>query len=171
MVNFGIIYGISAFGLSQRLGIPRSDAAQLIDNYFEQYPGIKSFMDATIAKTREQGYIETLSGRRRMLPDIHSANQNIRGNAERAAINTPIQGTAADMIKLAMIRIDALLQSSYCSKLLLQVHDELVFDLVAEEKDELVPKILHIMQHALVLPHDVPIVVEAGTGDNWLAAH
>lgn len=171
MVNFGIIYGISAFGLSQRLGIPRSDAAQLIDNYFEQYPGIKAFMDATIAKTREQGYIETLSGRRRMLPDIHSANQNIRGNAERAAINTPIQGTAADMIKLAMIRIDALLKSSYRSKLLLQVHDELVFDLVAEEKDELVPKILDIMQHALVLPHDVPIVVEAGTGDNWLAAH
>lgn len=171
MVNFGIIYGISAFGLSQRLGIPRSDAAQLIDNYFEQYPGIKSFMDATIAKTREQGYIETLSGRRRMLPDIHSVNQNIRGNAERAAINTPIQGTAADMIKLAMIRIDALLQSSYCSKLLLQVHDELVFDLVAEEKDELVPQILDIMKHALVLPHDVPIVVEAGTGDNWLAAH
>ena len=171
MVNFGIIYGISAFGLSQRLSIPRSDAAQLIDNYFEQYPGIKAFMDATIAKTREQGYIETLSGRRRMLPDIHSANQNIRGNAERAAINTPIQGTAADMIKLAMIRIDALLESSYRSKLLLQVHDELVFDLIIEEKEQLVPQILDIMQHALVLPHDVPIVVEAGTGANWLVAH
>ncbi len=171
MVNFGIIYGISAFGLSQRLGIPRADAAKLIDTYFEEYPGIKTFMDATIAKTREQGYIETLSGRRRFLPDIHSANQNIRGNAERAAINTPIQGTAADMIKLAMIHIDDLLEKKYRSKLLLQVHDELVFDLVLEEQEELVPKILTIMQTALPLPHGVPIVVEAGTGPNWLAAH
>ena len=171
MVNFGIIYGISAFGLSQRLGIPRADAAKLIDTYFEEYPGIKTFMDATIAKTREQGYIETLSGRRRFLPDIHSANQNIRGNAERAAINTPIQGTAADMIKLAMIHIDELLEKKYRSKLLLQVHDELVFDLILEEQEELVPKILTIMQTALPLPHGVPIVVEAGTGPNWLAAH
>jgi DNA polymerase-1 len=171
MVNFGIIYGISAFGLSQRLGIPRADAAKLIDTYFEEYPGIKTFMEATIAKTREQGYIETLSGRRRFLPDIQSANQNIRGNAERAAINTPIQGTAADMIKLAMIHIDALLEKQYQSKLLLQVHDELVFDLVTEEQEELVPKILTLMQTALPLPHDVPIVVEAGTGPNWLAAH
>jgi DNA polymerase-1 len=171
MVNFGIIYGISAFGLSQRLGIPRADAAKLIETYFEEYPGIKTFMDATIAKTREQGYIETLSGRRRFLPDIHSANQNIRGNAERAAINTPIQGTAADMIKLAMIHIDELLEKKYRSKLLLQVHDELVFDLILEEQEELVPKILTIMQTALPLPHGVPIVVEAGTGPNWLAAH
>lgn len=171
MVNFGIIYGISAFGLSQRLGIPRADAAKLIDTYFEEYPGIKTFMDATIAKTREQGYIETLSGRRRFLPDIHSANQNIRGNAERAAINTPIQGTAADMIKLAMIHIDELLEKQYQSKLLLQVHDELVFDLILKEQQEIVPKILTIMQTALPLPHGVPIVVEAGTGPNWLAAH
>jgi DNA polymerase-1 len=171
MVNFGIIYGISAFGLSQRLGIPRADAAKLIDTYFEEYPGIKTFMDATIAKTREQGYIETLSGRRRFLPDIHSANQNIRGNAERAAINTPIQGTAADMIKLAMIQIDDLLEKKYRSKLLLQVHDELVFDLVLEEQQEVVGNILAIMQTALPLPHGVPIVVEAGTGPNWLAAH
>jgi DNA polymerase I len=171
MVNFGIIYGISAFGLSQRLGIPRADAAKLIDTYFAEYPGIKAFMDATIAKTREQGFIETLSGRRRSLPDIHSANQNIRGNAERAAINTPIQGTAADMIKLAMIRIDALLQNGYRSKLLLQVHDELVFDLCLDEQEMLVPQILHHMQNALPLPMDVPILVESGTGANWLAAH
>ena len=171
MVNFGIIYGISAFGLSQRLGIPRADAAKLIDTYFEEYPGIKIFMDATIAKTREQGYIETLSGRRRFLPDIHSANQNIRGNAERAAINTPIQGTAADMIKFAMIQIDALLENNFQSKLLLQVHDELVFDLKREEQEILVPQILTIMQSALPLPHQVPIVVESGTGPNWLAAH
>ena len=171
MVNFGIIYGISAFGLSQRLGIPRGEAATIIETYFEEYPGIKTFMDATIAQTREQGFIETLSGRRRYLPDINSANQNIRGNAERAAINTPIQGTAADMIKLAMIRVDELLETSYKSKLLLQVHDELVFDLVLAEEAEIVPKILTIMQTALPLPHAVPILVESGTGPNWLAAH
>jgi DNA polymerase-1 len=171
MVNFGIIYGISAFGLSQRLGIPRADAAKLIDTYFEEYPGIKAFMDATIARTREQGYMETLSGRRRYLPDIHSSNQNIRGNAERAAINTPIQGTAADMIKLAMIHVAALLEKSYRTRLLLQVHDELVFDLVTEEQQELVPQILMLMQNALPLPHQVPILVESGTGPNWLAAH
>jgi DNA polymerase-1 len=171
MVNFGIIYGISAFGLSQRLGIPRSEAATIIETYFAEYPGIKTFMDATIAQTREQGFIETLSGRRRYLPDINSANQNIRGNAERAAINTPIQGTAADMIKLAMIRVDELLETSYKSKLLLQVHDELVFDLVLAEEAEIVPKILTIMQTALPLPHAVPILVESGTGPNWLAAH
>ncbi len=171
MVNFGIIYGISAFGLSQRLGIPRGEAATIIETYFAEYPGIKTFMDATIAQTREQGFIETLSGRRRYLPDINSANQNIRGNAERAAINTPIQGTAADMIKLAMIRVDQLLETSYKSKLLLQVHDELVFDLVLAEKAEIVPKILTIMQTALPLPHAVPILVESGTGPNWLAAH
>ena len=171
MVNFGIIYGISAFGLSQRLGIPRADAAKLIDTYFEEYPGIKAFMDATIARTREQGYIETLSGRRRYLPDIHSSNQNIRGNAERAAINTPIQGTAADMIKLAMIRISDLLEKNFRSRLLLQVHDELVFDLHLDEQETLVPQILAIMQNALPLPHQVPILVESGTGPNWLAAH
>lgn len=171
MVNFGIIYGISAFGLSQRLGIPRADAAKLIDTYFEEYPGIKAFMDATIARTREQGYIETLSGRRRYLPDIHSSNQNIRGNAERAAINTPIQGTAADMIKLAMIRVAALLDTGYRSRLLLQVHDELVFDLQLDERETLIPQILELMQTALPLPHQVPILVEAGTGPNWLAAH
>lgn len=171
MVNFGIIYGISAFGLSQRLGIPRTEAAQIINTYFEQYPGVKQFMEDTIAKTREQGYIATLSGRRRYLPDVYSANQNIRGNAERAAINTPIQGTAADMIKLAMIRIDELLQASYKTRMLLQVHDELIFDLALDEQEELVPKILDAMQNALPLPHNVPILVESGTGPNWLAAH
>jgi DNA polymerase-1 len=171
MVNFGIIYGISAFGLAQRLSISRTEASTLIENYFAQYPGVKSYMETIVTRTREQGFIETLSGRRRHLPDIHSSNQNIRGNAERAAINTPIQGTAADMIKLAMIRIDEILQSSYQTRMLLQVHDELVFDLVPEEQEEVLPKILHAMQTALPLPHDVPIVVESGTGVNWLAAH
>ena len=172
MVNFGIIYGISAFGLSQRLAIPRGEAAEIIDNYFKQYPAIKEFMDRTIAEARESGYVETLAGRRRYFPDLTSGNPTIRGNAERAAINTPIQGSAADMIKLAMIRIDALLRETpYQTKMLLQVHDELVFDLAPDEQEELVPKILHAMQTALPLPGDVPILVEHGTGSNWLAAH
>jgi len=172
MVNFGIIYGISAFGLSQCLAIPRTEASAIIEAYFREYPAIKDFMELTVAEARESGYVETLSGRRRYFPDLNSANQNIRGNAERAAINTPIQGTAADMIKLAMIRIDALLREKpYQTKMLLQVHDELVFDLAREEEDELVPKILHIMRTALPLPHGVPVEVEHGTGPNWLAAH
>jgi DNA polymerase-1 len=172
MVTFGIIYGISAFGLSQRLAIPRGEAAEIIDNYFKQYPAIKEFMDRTIQEARESGYVETLAGRRRYFPDLTSGNPTIRGNAERAAINTPIQGSAADMIKLAMIRIDALLRETpYRTKMLLQVHDELVFDLAAEEQAELVPKILHAMQTALPLPGEVPILVEHGTGPNWLAAH
>ncbi len=172
MVNFGIIYGISAFGLSQRLAIPRTDAAAIIEAYFREYPAIREFMDRTIVEARESGFVETLGGRRRYFPDLKSGNQNLRGNAERAAINTPIQGTAADMIKLAMIRIDRLLRdSSYQSRMLLQVHDELVFDLKIDEQDELVPKILEAMQTALPLPGGVPIEVEHGTGPNWLAAH
>jgi DNA polymerase-1 len=172
MVNFGIIYGISSFGLSQRLGIPRAEAAAIIEAYFREYPAIRDFMELTVAEARENGYVETLTGRRRHFPDLQSANQNIRGNAERAAINTPIQGTAADMIKLAMIRIDALLQEKPCkTRMLLQVHDELVFDLAPDEREELVPRILDIMRNALPLPHGVPVEVEHGTGPNWLAAH
>ena len=118
------------------------------------------------------GYVETLTGRRRYFPDLTSGNQTIRGNAERAAINTPIQGTSADMIKLAMIRIDSLLREKpYRTRMLLQVHDELVFDLHPNEKDELVPAILHAMETALPLPGEVPILVEHGTGSNWLVAH
>ncbi len=172
MVNFGIIYGISAFGLSQRLGIARGEASAIIEAYFREYPAIKEFMDRTINEARENGYVETLGGRRRYFPDLNSGNQSLRGNAERAAINSPIQGTAADMIKLAMIRVDALLrESSARTKMLLQVHDELVFDLAEEEKEELVPKILDAMRTALPLPHDVPVEVEYGTGTNWLVAH
>ena len=172
MVNFGIIYGISAFGLSQRLGIPRGEAGEIIDNYFKQYPAIKEFMDRTIQEARMSGYVETLTGRRRYFPDLTSGNQTIRGNAERAAINTPIQGSSADMIKLAMIRIDELLRgASYRTRMLLQVHDELVFDLHPDESAELLPKILRAMETALPLPGDVPILVEHGTGSNWLAAH
>ena len=172
MVNFGIIYGISAFGLSQRLAIPRGEAAEIIDAYFREYPAIKEYMDRTVEESREKGYAETLAGRRRHYPDLTSGNAGLRNNAERAAINMPIQGTSADMIKLAMIKIDSLLRKKpYQTKMLLQVHDELVFDLHPDEEAELVPKILHIMETALPLPHNVPILVEKGTGQNWLAAH
>jgi DNA polymerase I len=172
MVNFGIIYGISAFGLSQRLAIPRAEASAIIEAYFREYPAIKEFMDRSITEAREAGYVETLSGRRRYFPDLNSGNQNIRGNAERAAINTPIQGTAADMIKLAMIRIDSLLREKpYQTRMLLQVHDELVFDLALDEQAELQPQILEAMKTAIILPRGVPIEVSSGTGANWLAAH
>jgi DNA polymerase-1 len=172
MVNFGIIYGISPFGLSQRLAIPRADAAELIDNYFAEYPAVRAYMDRTIEEARERGYVETLGGRRRFFPDLRSSNQTIRGNAERAAINTPIQGTAADMIKLAMIRVDALLRDKpYQTRMLLQVHDELVFDLDPAEEDKLLPQITELMESALPLPGGVPVAVESGTGEHWLAAH
>jgi DNA polymerase-1 len=171
MVNFGIIYGISAFGLSQRLGITRTEAAAIIDAYFREYPAVRTFMEQTVASAKQNGYVETLAGRRRSLPDLQSANQNLRGNAERAAINTPIQGTAADMIKLAMIRIDSLLRSVGArTRMLLQVHDELVFDL-AHDEESLIPQILEAMTTALPLPHGVPVEVEHGTGPDWLAAH
>ncbi len=172
MVNFGIIYGISAFGLSQRLGIPRGEAAEIIDNYFEQYPAIREFMDRTIEEAREKGYVSTLAGRRREFPDLRSSNQTIRGNAERAAINTPIQGSSADMIKLAMIRIDALIrEKNYRTRMLLQVHDELVFDLDPAEEATLLPEITGIMETAMPLPNKVPLLVEHGTGPDWLSAH
>ena len=172
MVNFGIIYGISAFGLSQRLGIPRGEAKEIIDTYFKEYPAIKEFMDNTIEKTTEQGYIETVTGRRRVLKHINSRNAMQRNNASRAAINTPIQGSAADMIKIAMVKVDQLLTAgNYKTKMLLQVHDELIFDLHKDEQEELIPKIKEAMESALTLPNNVPCKVDVGTGDNWLEAH
>ncbi len=170
MVNFGIIYGISAFGLSQRLGIPRGEASEIIKTYFEQYPAIHQFMEDTTESVREKGYAQTLAGRRRYFKDIKSGNASIRANAERAAINSPIQGTAADMIKLAMVRIHDLMQGRK-SKMILQVHDELLFDLHQDEKDELPPLILEAMEGAIALPHEVPVKIDLGFGDNWLQAH
>lgn len=170
MVNFGIIYGISAFGLSQRLSIPRSEAAALIDQYFKQYPGIKQYMDECIAFARKHEYTQTISGRRRYLRDINSANFTVRGFAERNAINAPIQGTAADMIKLAMIDIDQQMQQAKMqSKMLLQVHDELLFDAYLPELDTLKQIVVTAMIHAL--PLNVPLEVGMGTGRNWLDAH
>jgi len=170
MVNFGIIYGISAFGLSERLNIPRKEAASIIENYFIQYPLIKDYMDGAIESAQKLGYVETILGRKRYLRDINSANHTVRGFAERNAINAPIQGSAADMIKVAMINVHKVLADKKLrSKLVLQVHDELVFDVPKEEKDEMRALVIKHMEEAM--PLSVPVLVEAGTGDNWLQAH
>jgi DNA polymerase-1 len=169
-VNFGIIYGQSAFGLSERLNIPRREAAAIIDAYFTQYSGIRTYMDKTIAFAREHGYVETILGRRRYLRDINSNNAVVRGFAERNAINAPIQGSSADMIKIAMIRIHAELSKlDIRSKMILQVHDELVFDVHRAETGIIRPIIHDGMVNAL--PLDVPVVVEIDAGENWLEAH
>ena len=170
MVNFGIIYGISAFGLADRLNISRTEAKGIIDNYFMQYPAIKEYMDMSIENARKKGYVETILGRRRYLRDINSANATVRGFAERNAINAPIQGSAADMIKIAMIRIhDEIKKRNLKSKMLLQVHDELVFDAHKSELEELKVMVENHMKHALTLK--VPVEVGVGSGENWLEAH
>jgi len=170
MVNFGIIYGISAFGLSERLGIPRKEAKEIIDAYFLKFPGIKSYMDNTIEEAKQNGYVKTLLGRRRYVPDITSANQTVRGFAERNAINAPIQGAAADMIKLAMIKVQNKLKELNLKTILtLQVHDELLLDVPLDELEIVTDLVKEEMQHAMVL--EVPVVVEAGFGKNWLQAH
>ncbi|HPQ98316.1 MAG TPA: DNA polymerase I [Saprospiraceae bacterium] len=170
-VNFSIIYGAGSLNLSRQLGIKRAEASQLIDNYFKQYKGLKAYMEQTVTFARDHGYVKTLSGRRRILRDINSRNGLSRSNAERIAINTPIQGTAADMIKLAMIAIhDAFLQEKLQSKMILQVHDELVFDVLPGELDQVKLIVEDKMKHAL--PNlKVPIEVGMGTGGNWLEAH
>ena len=169
-VNFGIIYGQSAFGLSQSLAIPRKEAAEIIDNYFTQYPGIKNYMNDTMQSARENGYVETIMGRRRYLRDINSANATVRGFAERNAINAPIQGSAADMIKIAMIHIHQdIIDQKLQSKMTMQVHDELVFDVLRSEIEPMKIIIENRMKHAIKT--EVPILVEIGQGNNWLEAH
>lgn len=169
-VNFGIIYGQSAFGLAQNLNISRTEAKQIIDSYFEQYPTIKGYMDGAIAKARENGYVETIMKRRRYLADINSANAIVRGFAERNAVNAPIQGSAADVIKLAMIRVHkAMNATNLKSKMLLQVHDELVFDVHESEIDTMKELVKREMEAAVSLT--VPMEVEIEVGDNWLDAH
>jgi DNA polymerase I len=171
-VNFGIIYGQGAFGLAENLGIARAEAKEIIDNYKKEFPLIQKYMDDTIHFAQENGYVQTLMGRKRWLKDINSANFTVRGFAERNAINSPIQGTAADMVKLAMIKIHAAFNAgNYKSKMLLQVHDELVFDAHKDEIDIIKPVILECMQTALALPNAVPTDAEVGVGENWLVAH
>ena len=170
MVNFGIIYGISAFGLSQRLKVPRREAADLIEAYFRLYPKVREYMDAAVKKARETGYAETVLGRRRALRDINSRNATVRQAAERDAINTPIQGSAADLIKVAMVRVDAAMKAAALrAKMVLQIHDELVFDVPKEE----VPAVREIVRREMTgaIDFGVPLEVSIGTGDNWLDAH
>ncbi|WP_316770417.1 DNA polymerase I [Pedobacter frigiditerrae] len=169
-VNFGIIYGQSAFGLSQNLNIPRKEAAEIIEQYFTQYPGIKRYMSDTMNFARENGFVETIMGRRRYLRDINSANMTVRGYAERNAINAPIQGSAADLIKIAMINIHKDMQEQKLeSKMTMQVHDELVFDVLKTEVEQMKAIITHRMKTAIKT--EVPIEIEIGEGNNWLAAH
>jgi len=169
-VNFGIPYGVSAYGLASRLGISNDEGKEMIDQYFERFPGIQDYIDETVKKAKDEGYVTTLLGRRRYIPEINSRNWNVRGFAERTAINMPIQGTAADIIKLAMIQIDDLLHDSgYKSRMLLQVHDELIFEIHDDETDELPGRLKEMMENAYTL--DVPLDVEIGLADNWLDAH
>lgn len=168
--NFGIIYGISAFGLAQRMNIPRTDAKHLIDSYFNTYSRVRKYMDEMIQSARDKGYVETMLGRRRYLRDILSRNAVVRGFAERNAINAPIQGSAADIIKIAMIRIQEILnKNNYRTKMIIQVHDELVFDVFNKEVDEVKQMVIREMENAYSL--SVPLLVDFGTGDNWLEAH
>ena len=168
--NFGIIYGISVFGLAERLNIPRSEAKTLIDGYFESYPQIKEYMNRSIEVAREKGFVETICGRKRMLPDIHSHNSVVRGYAERNAINAPIQGSAADIIKIAMIRIARRLEEGQLkSRMILQVHDELNFNVPAEELEQVKAIVREEMENAYSL--QVPLLADCGTGANWLEAH
>ena len=168
--NFGIIYGISVFGLSERLNIPRSEAKQLIEGYFETFPQVRAYMDESIAVARKKGYVETISGRKRMLPDINSHNSVVRGYAERNAINAPIQGSAADIIKIAMVRIaDRMQREGLQAHMILQVHDELNFNVPIDELERLDRIVKEEMEGAYRLK--VPLVVDTGVGENWLAAH
>ena len=171
-VNFGIIYGQGAFGLAENLGISRTEAKTIIDNYKKEFAGITKYMDDMINYAREHGYVQTVMGRKRWLRDINSSNFTVRGYAERNAINSPIQGTAADMIKLAMVKVHhAFKENDFKSKMILQVHDELVFDVLREEEEKIKPVIIECMQSAMTLPNNVPILAEVGSGTNWLEAH
>ncbi len=168
--NFGIIYGISAFGLAERMDVSRTEAKELIDNYFATYPKVREYMLKSVDAAREKGYIETAWGRRRYLPDITSRNSVVRGYAERNAVNAPIQGTAADIIKVAMVRIDERFRrEDIHSKMILQVHDELNFSVLPEEREKVEQIVIEEMEHAFTM--SVPLVADCGEGKNWLEAH
>ena len=168
--NFGIIYGISIFGLAERLSIPRSESKELIEGYFKTYSRVKEYMDESIETARQNGYVETIFKRKRYLPDIHSRNAVVRGYAERNAINAPIQGSAADIIKLAMVRIYQRFEAEKLkSKMILQVHDELNFNVYKEEAEQVKKIVLEEMEK--VVPLRVPLIADCGEGQNWLEAH
>jgi DNA polymerase-1 len=169
-INFGLIYGMSAFGLGRQLGIPRKEAQSYIDRYFTRYPGVRKYMDNTREKARDQGYVETLLGRRLYLPEIRARNPQRRQYAERTAINAPMQGTAADIIKKAMIEVDRwIIESGFPLKMVMQVHDELVFEIQNDIVDSALETIRDLMTSAANL--DVPLLVDIGVGENWDQAH
>jgi DNA polymerase-1 len=169
-INFGLIYGMSAFGLAQQLDIGRNDAQEYVDLYFERYPGVKEYMDRTRQLAADQGFVETLFGRRLYLPEINASNFQRRQAAERTAINAPMQGTAADIIKRAMIRVDEWLENDQVdARMIMQVHDELVLETLSTEIDTVAQTVSRMMSEAAEL--SVPLVVECGIGDNWEAAH
>jgi DNA polymerase-1 len=169
-VNFGILYGQGAFGLAGVLGISRKEAKAIIDAYFEQFPTLQAFTQTCVARARECGYAETVLGRRRYLPDLHSNNATVRAFAERNAVNAPIQGSAADIIKVAMVRCARRLQEgAFKTRMILQVHDELVFDVPKDELSRIQPLVKETMEQAVEL--QVPLVVDVSTGNNWLEAH
>jgi DNA polymerase-1 len=168
--NFGIMYGISSFGLAQRLKISRGEAKKIIEDYFANFPAISSYIEDTLAAARENGYVETIFGRKRYLPDINSRNATVRALAERNAINAPIQGTSADIIKLAMINTDRRIrQEGLQSRMILQIHDELVFDTTPEEVERLEAIVKEEMENVIELT--IPLTVECNHGHNWLEAH
>jgi DNA polymerase-1 len=173
-INFGIIYGISAFGLANQLGIERSEAGEYIKKYFERFPGIRDYMDSRKQMARDKGYVETIFGRRIHYPEIRSSNPSIRSFNERASINAPIQGSAADIIRRAMIRMeDALKKENLSARMLLQVHDELIFEVSEEEVEPTLPVVKKVMEHAAMPAVDmaVPLHVDARAADNWDEAH
>jgi len=169
-INFGLIYGMSAFGLAKQLGTSRKEAATYIEHYFETYPGVQQYMERTREMAREQGFVETLLGRRLYLPEINARNPMLRQGAERTAINAPMQGTAADIIKCAMLHVDEwLTQSAMDARMIMQVHDELVFEVAESHLDTFIDSVTRIMESAAQL--NVPLLVEVGVGDNWEQAH
>jgi len=173
-INFGIIYGISAFGLANQLSIPREEAGDYIRRYFERFPGIKDYIDETKAFARENGYVETIFGRRAHYPEIRSSNPQVRAFNERAAINARLQGTAADIIRRAMVRMDdALLEAGVSTRMLLQVHDELVFEAAEDEVEPSIPVIRSVMEDAAMpaVAMKVPLKVDARAAQNWDEAH
>jgi DNA polymerase-1 len=167
-VNFGVVYGISAFGLAKNVGISNTDAQHFIDHYFEQYPGVRVWIEKTLEAARKTGYVTTVLNRRRYMPELNSPDMVTRRGAERAAVNTPVQGSAADVIKLAMIRLDGALAKTG-ARLLLQVHDELVVESPAGEAESVAAMMKKIMEEAIEL--DVALKVDVGTGDNWAEIH
>ena len=169
-INFGLMYGMSAFGLAKQLGITRGEAQEYVDMYFDRYPGVKKYMDDIRSMASEKGYVETVFGRRLYLPEINAKNVNRRQYAERSAINAPMQGTAADIIKRAMIRVDAWLRSDTPpARMIMQVHDELVFEVAEADVDAVSATVIELMSSAAELA--VPLKVDAGTGTNWDEAH